>query len=155
MKLLFIRHGIATPKKENDSLMDDYVRLLTPEGISETQDMARKYSAILSECHVLFTSALLRAVETAELLYPSTQKADFELLDVLDKVADPLQFINFIKTLNPSKTYAFVGHEPHLGESIRILLRSTFSLELRKSGILILEGIDVESLHLSGLYRPS
>lgn len=135
--------------------MDDYARVLTSEGITETENMGKRHQRLLAQCDVLFTSALLRAVETAELLYPRMPKADFELLSSLDKVAPPSEFRDFVRCLSQNKTYAFVGHEPQLSQSIHLILRSSLPLELKKSGILILEGRDEHSLNLTGLYGPS
>jgi phosphohistidine phosphatase len=152
MKLIFVRHGLAVDKKPND---DDSRRLLIKDGINETKKMARSFQGLFKNVNTIFTSPMLRAVQTAEILYKKTSRADFDFLVSLDATSAPEDFVSEVKRLSPKSHYCFVGHEPHLTNSVALLLNDNADvLKLEKSGLIILEGETFDSLKVTGLFSP-
>lgn len=156
MKLIFIRHGHSTPKKKWHSDLDDFKRLLTIRGKSDVKKVSRRLKQQLKEADVLFTSPLLRSVQTAQEIYPYLHKPKFEILPSLDKLLGPESFLNDVKNLREG-TFIFVGHEPHFGKVFQALLEfpSGKGIDLPKGGCLILEGETLSDLKITLLMRPN
>ncbi len=96
MKLIFIRHGIADGhflKKEKL----DFERSLTMEGISEFKSSMKKLKKLEPKINVIFSSPLLRAVQSAEILWSYYQDSNLELLSDLDILDDPNHEHDFMK----------------------------------------------------------
>jgi phosphohistidine phosphatase SixA len=155
MKLTFLRHGIATPKRPENSDLDDFRRELTPEGITETRAVALQRD-LFRGVHTIFTSPLCRAVQTAEIVYESCPSGRLELLPELDKLLPASHAVEFIYGLPTSEHFCFVGHEPQLGKIVsRLLIKKDSGLvELKKSGIVVLEGKDATQLLATLLLSP-
>ncbi len=121
-ELLVVRHAIALDRYESVAQgMDDTQRPLTEEGKEKMLLAARGIKACHPKLDAIFSSALVRARQTTELLsshYPgSTQQivpqlspeySVPELIDVLTKVE--------------ANSVAIVGHEPQLRMLIAALL---------------------------------
>jgi len=65
MKLYVIRHAKAIERGEGTA---ETSRFLTPEGRSSFRDTVRRTSRKLNRLDVIFTSPLVRAVQTADIL---------------------------------------------------------------------------------------
>lgn len=156
MKLIFFRHGHTTPKKKWHSDLDDFKRLLTRKGKSDVKKVSKRLKHCLQEADVLFTSPLLRAVQTAQEIYPYLHNSQFEILPSLDKLLGPESFLKDIKKLKEG-TYIFVGHEPHFGKVFQALMQFPPSkgIDLPKGGCLILEGKTMSELNITLLMRPN
>lgn len=156
MKLIFLRHGIAEAKTENQSDMDDFCRKLTHEGIVQTKDMAQHLRYLFKDLNIIFTSPLVRAVQTAQVLYRDYSHADFEFLPELDKLSDPQNFLNVVRNFDSRRKYCFVGHEPHLTGVIELILsgQNEARVTLTKSGVAVLEGKSFADLKLTALFSP-
>lgn len=155
MKLIFFRHGIAADKKSNQSMLEDFRRELIHEGSAETLKMLNTYKEILKHVDTIFSSPLLRAVQTAEIISEYFPQIEFELLPSLDTLIDSETLIQIIKKFKPSGSYIFVGHEPQLSETISKILGLNINIiELKKSGFAILKGHSFSDLKLTFLASP-
>ena len=155
MKFIFLRHGIAEKKRDEHSEMDDFGRELTRDGIIEVKEMVQTGHFLFRKLDKIFTSPLVRAVQTAEILYRQNEHVDFEFMPALDSLSPLSSFQEEIKKL-PQGSYCFVGHEPHLTSSVNLILngRSESEIALAKGGLLILEGDSIDEMKLSTLISP-
>lgn len=142
MKLTFMRHGIAEGQFSLDE-EKDFQRQLSAEGRKKLQSSLKRYKKFSSTVDVIFTSPLVRAVQTAELFWSYVQTSDFEIMSELDILDDPKNLIEYISFLPSDGHYVFVGHSPHLVSVICSLLDIPSNhdfLNLKKGGICELEG---------------
>jgi phosphohistidine phosphatase len=112
VELLVVRHAIAF-ERDAKRWPDDGLRPLTPEGKRKFQQAAAGLARWISDIDRLFSSPLVRAVQTAEILtdaagWPKAEIAT-ELLPEEDSAA-PLGLARKMK----SGCVAVVGHEPQL-----------------------------------------
>lgn len=155
MKLIFFRHGIAEEKEPDQTEMDDFGRCLTKEGIIEAKEMIQAGHYLFKKLDGIFTSPLVRAVQTAQILYSQKPECFFEILPTLDSLSPYQDFQNDLKKLKDG-TYCFVGHEPHLSTSINLLLnkKSESGILLAKGGVVVLEGPHLNELKISAVLSP-
>jgi phosphohistidine phosphatase len=142
MKLIFLRHGLAKGQHNKNPTID-FERELTAEGKKALGTTIKAFKKYQSSVDVIFTSPLVRAVQTAELFWTHFRSADLEMMSNLDNLEDPKNVVEYISFLPSDGCYVFVGHEPHLSEVITNLLTlySTHDyLSLKKGGICVLEG---------------
>lgn len=132
--------------------MDDFRRILIRQGHKEIKKIYRRNRDAFKRLDCLFSSPLVRAVETADIIWNKTKPHSFELLPSLDKLAEPAQFISDIGKMDKNKSYCFTGHDPHLSEAIKILTGA--EIELKKGGIITLEGKDIYHLKITSLDSP-
>ncbi len=158
MKLIFVRHAMSEGHFIHDDEEADFLRELTPGGITEFKKTTLKaIKKNFKQVDVIFTSPLIRAIQTAEILSVNFDSADFEMISDLDLLDNPRHLIEYISFLPIQGNYIFVGHEPHLSSTIGTLLdlhpEHTF-MKLRKGGVCILKGSFWEGYELDGLYSP-
>ena len=142
MKLIFIRHGLAEGHFSPDQ-RKDFSRKLTGDGKRRLQHTFKVFKKYQPSVDVIFSSPLVRAVQTAELMWNHFKTADLELMSDLDILEDPKCLVEYISFLPSEGHYIFVGHEPHLSQSIAALLSLPPDREfmtLKKGGICVLEG---------------
>lgn len=156
LKVVFLRHGSAAPKKDEHTLLDDFRRPLVKKGEKEVKKTAKRARGVFSGLDVIYTSPLSRAVQTADIIYKRFPKVHFEIMPSLDKLAPAEMFIEDLKSLSPGN-YCFTGHEPHLTNVLEILLSGgiTQSIKLEMGGIAVLEGETVDDLKLTLLTGPN
>jgi phosphohistidine phosphatase len=147
MKLILFRHGQAV-ERETALLnkMEDSKRPLTPKGRERTEKMAKILKSMDLDLDLLVTSPLVRAMQTAEIIFPTVKARDISECAELVPSAPPQAFAQWLKTHSKNSTCVMaVGHEPQLGVFASwALAGSTNSfIELKKSGVICLE---VESL---------
>ncbi len=155
MKLIFMRHAEAQPKHDSDTELDDYRRELVHEGMIHAKEMVLTCAFLWKNTKTIFTSSYPRAIQTAQILHRQFPKADFQMHTGLDKFAMPSEIIRFIHTL-PNGSYTFVGHEPHLTDTIAKLVtgKSTPLVHLPKGGLVMLEGPGVSELKIRTVLSP-
>jgi phosphohistidine phosphatase len=137
MKLYLVRHAEAI---ERSGTTPDAFRYLTTKGRLAFRKIARRVRKDGMAPDVIFTSPLLRAVQTAEILAEHlkhegpvvvarelSQGFDLRVLGLL--LAD---------AGNPREA-AFVGHEPDLGEVAASMLSLPGGFPLRKGAVVALE----------------
>ena len=137
MKLYLVRHAEAI---ERSATTPDAVRYLTPKGRLVFRKVARRVRKAGIAPDVLFTSPLLRAVQTAEIL---AERLEHEGPVVVARELSPGFDHRRLRSLltkagNPAEA-AFVGHEPDLGDLAATLLALPGRFPLRKGAVLALE----------------
>ena len=137
MKLYLVRHAEAI---ERSATMPDAARYLTPKGRVAFRKIARRVREAGIAPDVIFTSPLLRSVQTAEIL---AERLKHEGPVVVAKELSPGFDDRALRSLladagNPAEA-AFVGHEPDLGDLATTLLSLQGDLQLRKGAVLALE----------------
>jgi phosphohistidine phosphatase len=140
--LYLVRHAIAADRGED--WPDDDERPLTERGISRFKEAVTGLGALDVEIDEIFTSALLRAKQTADLLAAGVSgKPSVKILDALSPGHTPAAVQSQLAKAAKRRRIALVGHEPDLGELAAHLIGAGRALPFRKGGIC---RIDVESL---------
>jgi phosphohistidine phosphatase len=134
--LVLLRHGIAedpTPEKKDED------RGLTSEGHTRMKEIARGLEHALPKAQVIYTSPLLRAVQTA--LWVSKgykSRVTINTTDALAPAASTKQFLALVQSIAKSsdeQRVIFVGHEPTLTANLAALLGTDHvAIELKKGG---------------------
>jgi len=137
MKLYLVRHAEAI---ERSGTTPDASRYLTTKGRLAFRKIARRVRRAGIAPDVIFTSPLLRAVQTAEIL---AERLKHEGPVVVAKELSPGFDLPALRSLlaeagNPREA-AFVGHEPDLGTLAAMLLDVPGGFPLRKGAVLALE----------------
>lgn len=151
MNLLVVRHAIAEDKERFAATgRSDDQRPLTEEGREKMRRAAEGLKQVARRAHLLASSPLLRARETAELIAPALRVPRIELVDALrpdQRYEDFLTWLRDRESPNAKdeeddeRTIAIVGHEPHLSGLVTWLMtgRTESRLELKKGAACLLE----------------
>lgn len=141
-ELILVRHAIAAAR--GDEWPNDDKRPLTARGVArfkEEVDGLRRMGVTVDE---IFTSPLVRARQTAELLAAGLPgKPPVKLLDALSPGHAPGSVLAQLARAARRRRIALVGHEPGLGELAAHLIGAGRALPFKKGGMC---RIDVESL---------
>ena len=137
MKLYFIRHAEAI---ERSGTTPDASRYLTTKGRLAFRKIARRVRKAGIAPSVIFTSPLLRAVQTAEIL---AERLKYEGPVVVAKELSHGFDLQALRSLlmdaGAPEEAAFVGHEPDLGLLAATLMTVPEGFPLRKGSVLALE----------------
>ncbi|MEF3194017.1 MAG: histidine phosphatase family protein [Halothiobacillaceae bacterium] len=143
MQLILIRHAPAGDRVEWALRgRPDEDRPLTKEGCAKMHRAVRGLRRILESPERLFSSPLLRARQTAELLLEYYPDLRVETAAELQPDADPAATLAWLKSLDDCPRIALVGHEPHLSGLLALLVSGDAALgtlPLRKGGVAILD----------------
>ena len=116
MKLCLIRHGIAIPK-DTPGLISDASRELTPDGMEKMRRNARALRKIGLNLDTVWTSPLIRARQTAEIVADLFDpKPPVEVVRDLGPSGHFEELLIRLQQRKGADTIAMVGHEPSLGE---------------------------------------
>jgi phosphohistidine phosphatase len=130
--IVLLRHGIA---EEASAEKKDEDRGLTKEGHARMKEIARGLEHLLPKAQAIYTSPLLRAVQTA--LWVSKgykSRANINTTDSLAPGASVKQFRAFIDAI-AERRVIIVGHEPNLTRGMAALTGvDAAKLELKKGG---------------------
>lgn len=138
MKLYLVRHAEAI---ERSSTTPDASRYLTTKGRLSFRKIARRARKAGAAPDVIFTSPLLRSVQTAEIL---AERLKHKGAVVVSKELSPGFDLRALRALlvdagNPAEA-AFVGHEPDLGDIAAALISIPGGFPLRKGAVVAVEG---------------
>ena len=146
MKLYLLRHGEAADR-DDPQYPNDADRPLTPTGIRRTRALARALRRLDIEPDAIFSSPLVRARETAEIVERGLRlQGRLELTEWLAPSGDVGKLMQRLDELQPKpECILLVGHEPDLSRLISLLCTGgpQLSLTLKKGGLCRLE---IESL---------
>jgi phosphohistidine phosphatase len=138
-ELYLIRHAIAAERGPNHP--DDRKRPLTSEGVTRFKHVVEGLKDFDVKLDLVFTSPLLRASHTAELLVAGIGgKPRLDTLEALapgGRMAQVLEAVT--KQSKRVRHIALVGHEPDLGELAARLLRSRGTIEFKKGAVACIE----------------
>jgi phosphohistidine phosphatase len=137
VKLYLVRHAEAI---ERSVTTPDASRCLTTKGRLAFRKIARRVRKAGIAPAVIFTSPLLRSVQTAEILAERTKHKGPV---VVAKELSPGFGLRGLRSLlsgagNPAEV-AFVGHEPDLGDLAATLLAIPGGFPMRKGAVVAVE----------------
>jgi phosphohistidine phosphatase len=141
-ELYLVRHAIAAER--GDEWPDDRKRPLTERGIGRFKEVVRGLRTLDVAIDEIFTSPLVRARQTADLLAAGVEgKPAVKTLDALAPGhAAEVVLAQLVKAAK-RRRIALVGHQPDLGELAAVLMGATRPLPFRKGGVC---RIDVQGL---------
>ena len=150
-ELYLVRHAIADqrgPEWPNDAR-----RPLTEHGVSRFTEVVEGLAA-LGEVVIeeIFTSPLVRAKQTAELLASGVRTAPpVKVLKALEPGHGPVSVMQHLARDAKKHRIALVGHEPDLGELASHLLGTKRPLPFKKGGICRIDLASLPSAHAGTL----
>ncbi|UCD23679.1 MAG: histidine phosphatase family protein [Gemmatimonadota bacterium] len=125
MKLLVVRHAIAEPRHEFELTgQDESLRPLTARGRERMERGVRGIHLLVPELHVIASSPLTRAFQTAETVasaYPGVLPVK---VDALAPGGERRSVLSWIQMQKDDANVAIVGHEPDLALLVSWLLSS-------------------------------
>lgn len=143
MDLYLMRHGIAAPREESRGI-PDAERPLTEKGVRRTAEVAEGLVALGVACDRIFTSPLLRARQTAEIVAKALKLED--RVEEWPELGDRGSNEAFIRRLRVAeskslKAVLLIGHEPQFSELTSLLLSGAqdISIDFKKAGVCCLE----------------
>jgi phosphohistidine phosphatase len=142
MEIYIVRHAIAAER--GPEWPDDAKRPLVDRGVARFKEAADGLVWLDVIIEDIFTSPLVRARQTAELLSAGLPaRPPVRVLEELAPGHSPPEVVRQLAQLARKRRVALVGHEPGIGELIGHLLGMKTSVPLKKGGVC---RIDVESL---------
>ncbi len=153
MRFYFLRHADARPG------VDDAARPLSPLGRKQARKLGRFLKDAAIEFDAAYSSPLVRAKETAEILLKASGSLSASKLRtaaaLLNETAEA-QFERWLKNLPTAYHILLVGHAPTLAEHVcRLLdLNNSDALKLPKGGLVCLESEDRHAAMLKFLITP-
>jgi len=137
MRICLVRHSEAVDRVPP---MPDAARYLTARGRVSFREMARRFRDAGGMPTRIFTSPLVRAVQTAEILSETLRYEGEIVLDPrLSPGFDVAKLASVLDDLPSEKEIAFVGHEPDLGDILTRLLSLPQGYAMRKGDIAALD----------------
>lgn len=134
--LIIVRHAIAF-ERDLARWPDDRDRPLTEQGEERFRKAARGLRLLVSSVDVVLSSPLVRAWQTAQILTEEAVWPAPVACEELEADRKPAEMLDVLRS-RPRDPVALVGHEPHLGELISLLLTGSedgAAFELRKGGV--------------------
>ncbi|OFW01440.1 MAG: hypothetical protein A3I61_14845 [Acidobacteria bacterium RIFCSPLOWO2_02_FULL_68_18] len=142
VELYLVRHAIAAER--GDEWPDDDQRPLTARGIARFREAVDGLRALGVDVDEIFTSPLVRAHQTAEVLAAGLPgRPAIRVLDALAPGRAPVSVLPQLSRAAPRRRIALVGHAPGLGELAAHLIGAGRALPFKKGGVC---RVDVESL---------
>ncbi len=146
MYLYLIRHGIAVNLDtiDADLTMSDSARPLTKTGRKKMQQVAKNLHKCGLEFDRIFTSPLVRAQATADILIDHKLSSQLEVSQDLapaGTLESWMAWWGVRANQNPISNLALVGHEPNLSEWAELLIFGNIQhrLILKKGGVIGLQ----------------
>ena len=141
-ELYLVRHAVAAER--GSEWPDDTKRPLTERGIARFKEVVKGIRRLDVTIDEIFTSPLLRAKQTAELLAAGLEgKPAIKILDALAPGHTSSAVMTNLARVAKRRKVALVGHEPELGELAAYLIGAGRALPFKKGGVC---RIDVGSL---------
>ncbi|HTV03065.1 MAG TPA: histidine phosphatase family protein [Luteitalea sp.] len=140
--VFLVRHAIA--EERGIAWPDDEQRPLSPDGARKWKRAARGLVTQLPPIDALFTSPLVRTVQTAETLARALSPSPkLQLFDPLRPDARPRDTLAALRDRHVSGAIVLVGHEPMLSELAATLLQLEGPLEFKKGAAMaiVAEGL--------------
>ena len=133
-ELYLVRHAIAAER--GSEWPDDTKRPLTERGVNRFKEVVKGLRRLDIAVDEIFTSPLVRARQTAELLAAGLEgKAPVKVLDALAPGHTSASVMTQLARVAKRRRVALVGHEPDLGELAAHLIGAGRALAFKKGGI--------------------
>ncbi|TMA24626.1 MAG: phosphohistidine phosphatase SixA [Deltaproteobacteria bacterium] len=118
MRIYLVRHGIAVDPAEKGTLDDD-ARPLTGKGRRRFRRLARAFAQLGEKLDFIFTSPLVRAVQTAEILAGALKFEEVGVLDELRPEAGVGKLLaETARRVKDEQSVALVGHDPQMTQLV-------------------------------------
>lgn len=159
MKVYLIRHTDAV-SFENDVVKTDAMRYITPEGRMLANKVFYNLRDELKNIRMIYTSPLIRAVQTAEILTCAASPAEVEInIELRNELNIETSISKIADLLEYSAEYGevcCVGHEPTMGRLMFYLTGQNISTTGFKKSAVCKINFDVENLkgELAWYYDP-
>ncbi len=143
MILYLIRHAEAVDRNSGD-VPDDY-RVLSSDGREVVKKVGRWCADQQILIERIFSSPLLRAVQTAEILSAIINSPNkVEIILALGAGGSPEQILRFLPQYQHLDSLALVGHEPTIGITASTLIGMNKKISFSPGSIccLVFHGID-------------
>ncbi len=145
IRLYLIRHGIAV---DHSPEISDANRPLTAEGRERFFRAAKAFARLGEPLDFLFTSPLVRAVQTAELLAVALEQKEVGVLSQLEPQVPAAELLAELgRRVKEGQAVGVVGHDPQMSSAVAMAAgvspHETLQLEFRKGSIV---RIDVKGL---------
>lgn len=140
MDCILLRHGIAVERDEWEGPDGD--RPLTECGAKRVAQAAVGLSRLDVQLTHVFSSPLIRAIETAKIVHRSLRVCPAtHIVHELLPDAPPHRLLSILRKLPPESCVLCIGHEPQLGMAASVLLsgRVSASFPLKKAGACLIE----------------
>jgi len=140
MNCVLFRHGIAVEREEWDG--PDTDRPLTERGTKRVTQVAGGLKWLEVQPTYIFSSPLVRALETADILQASlTIPSAVKRVEELLPDANPERLLALFRDLPPEACVLCVGHEPHLGYAASVMLtgKPSTAFPFKKAGACLIE----------------
>jgi phosphohistidine phosphatase len=135
--LLVVRHALAW-ERDPARWPDDGRRPLRPLGIRRFRAASRGLARLVPHVDAVWTSPLVRAVQTARILHEEAGWPAAILANGLAEDASPLPILRAAARASRTTRLVVVGHAPNLNELVAIAIcgrRTPAPIELRKGGV--------------------
>ena len=111
MDIYLIRHGAAVDL--DTEIVEEGFRYLNNEGRRQTEDVARTLKKLKTKFDVIFSSPLVRAVQTAE-IFAGVLNHKGEIKTTIELIGghSPVKFRSLIHRNTRYKSIACIGHAP-------------------------------------------
>jgi phosphohistidine phosphatase len=140
MNCVLLRHGIAVERDEWEGSDGD--RPLTERGAKRVAQAAAGLSRLDVQPTHVFSSPLIRAIETATVVHHSLRVGSaMQVVDELLPDAPPHRLLSILNKLSPESYVLCIGHEPQLGIAASVFLsgRVSASFPLKKAGACLIK----------------
>ncbi len=130
--VVLLRHGIAEP---HGARADDDARILTGTGNRRMKQIGRGLENRFPKAEVIYSSPLIRCVETAEWVEKAYESITFRTSDALKPDATVDDFRALVDS-SAERRIICVGHEPNLSKTMLAVTKmsSDGEIELKKGG---------------------
>ena len=135
MRIYILRHAIA----EDSAKGGDTKRALTEEGRKKMRDAAAGFARLDPSIDLIYSSPLVRAVETAEIVARAIQyPRKVETLEELSPGYTPESVAQKLKSIKKAEGIILSGHEPNCGQFASFLIGKG-SFEFKKGAMCLIE----------------
>ena len=141
MEIYIVRHAIAEEVPPSGG--GDAQRALTPEGRNKMKEAAKGFAKLSPEIERIFSSPLVRAKQTAEIVAKALNK-EVEEMTELSPAHSPAQVCVVLRELKKTKSAMLVGHEPNCSDLAAYLMGfKELGIEFKKGAICLIEARDL------------
>jgi phosphohistidine phosphatase len=142
MEIYIVRHAIAAER--GPEWPDDSKRPLVERGTTRFKEAVDGLVWLDVVIEEIFTSPLVRARQTAELLSAGLPaKPSVQVLDALAPGHSPAEVLRELARASAKRRVALVGHEPDLGGLVAHMLGAKAPVPMKKGGVC---RVDMDSL---------
>jgi phosphohistidine phosphatase len=144
MRLILIRHAKAGDRDAwHRAGKEDFDRPLTPAGKKQFKAAAKGLQKLVEKIDVLATSPLVRARQTAEIVFAAYRdRPEFLELEILSGEHPAAKLSQWLKSLNKhAEAVACVGHEPDLSHFAGYFAAGEEKeiVEMKKGGVCVID----------------